>query len=294
MRPRTRLTPLYGPSLATGWVLTNSYKVHSDEEQSRTSEWFQGLWWGSERIWLGDFLRLICSHRHLDVPVAKTEKDDGVYPCAGDADGPLFFSLEGLLRDPDDNQHGLINGKLYELVDAPKDPKTMDVDGPAVSTSTTHGVDPAGPSTGRASPVKGSVPPSSLDSQGPSQSALLGSANPPLLLTDHIFALPDPPAGKQFRLLHSHEIKLTFAFSVIGGRYYPSLLNTAKTHDLDRARNLDRRLMVLSGGSQGIADGNGLLQGGVFMGSDVQKSSRFEMITGAYPIIQKSLEKDWK
>ena len=249
-------------------MLTNSFKNPSTEGSSGSSELFQGLWWGSERVWLGDLVRLICSHRHLKLSVADTEKVDGLFPVEGDQNDPLFFSLEELCRDPDDSQHGLMSGKLYELVDVPHDADAMEVD----SAGQLPGTDSS------SSAFKVPAPPHAAESQP---------------MPDHVFALPDPPAGKKFRLLHSPEVKVTLSFAVLGGRYYPALTDVVKRSSPDLQSAADT-LMVLAGASQQGSDENGHVSARGYMGADVQKGSRFEMITGGYPIVKRSLEKDWE
>jgi hypothetical protein len=268
-------------SPCTGWVFTNPYKATPDEDDPPTDQWYQGLWWGAERIWSGDLVRLIATHSQLDLPIAHTADDKGLYPSRGDPAGPLFLLIDGMFIDPSSekgSEQGLIKGRVYELVDA----STNGTDALAPMELNGSGairMGEPGPSIVRSPTVK---PPNS-----PPFAAC------PLSTSAAITSLPAPPAGKSFRLLHPPAIKLTFPMAaVLAGRYYPRATKRLSVEAEAVARFMD----ILGGGdSQVHAEAGDLrVYGGVFMGAQKMKTSRFEMLTDGRQHDDDVIRETWK
>lgn len=247
--------------------------------------------WGTERIWLGDFVRVLGSHQHLLSPIADNDAEDGVYPAQGEPNGALFFSIEGLFNDPNSEKNGLMIGRLYEVVD----------DAPSDDPDSAMQVDEAGPSNTSASVFKVPDVPASAGTSAPGASPLL------LTKSGQIFPLPSPPVGKAFRLLHSPEVKITLPLANLAGRYYPSLPDTVDFLPLDTVNgeaslghfapppSIARSMSVLAGGSfeRSAEDREPKAYGGVFMGPEERKGNRFEMITDGYPTVKRTVEGNW-
>ncbi|EKM50468.1 uncharacterized protein PHACADRAFT_263777 [Phanerochaete carnosa HHB-10118-sp] len=194
---------------------------------------YQGLWWGAERIWTEELVRLKLSRRQF-VP----QGSDVVYPPAspskgtvewnkeqgfqvdselhGSADKGLFMKIDGLFVVEVDNKDGSAqkvkecraSGMIYELVD--------------------HDWEP--PNKGKERATDQSVPTSEPQSQATPNVASPGSVSAPSTpitkprpILTATYPLPDPPMGYKFNpiLPPGHEVVLSL--SLISGRYYPHL-----------------------------------------------------------------------
>lgn len=73
--------------------------------EDSTLPWFQYLWWGAEKIWSGELIRLIVSAK--DLP-------KGLRPISLGSDTRCFFlKVTGIYRS--DEEKGMIKGPIFEL-----------------------------------------------------------------------------------------------------------------------------------------------------------------------------------
>ena len=205
---------------------------------------YQGLWWGAERIWTEELVRLKLARcqfaptgNEIVYPPAGPSKstrewnaqhgvalDDSL---AGSGEKGLFMKIDGLFVVEIDNKDGpgvvkecRASGMIYELVD--QDWEESDGNVPA------HTSDTNGKGKGRATDV--GSPATLLQNDGagsshngsPSAQTTSPSAPQRPVLTA-TYPLPDPPMGYKFKpiLQPGHEVVLSL--SLISGRYYPHL-----------------------------------------------------------------------
>lgn len=170
---------------------------------------YQGLWWGSERIWMGDIVRI------------KPERTS--FPPA----------IQECLRPPAPSESSASRTALFlhiDMIHSNPDPKTSSLAGGSGGPSVTgtlweavssDWVDPAEtaeePST---RPVKGTKP------------------QPPTLLD--AYPLPPPPPRSKWRPILPPEMDMKLPVFLIAGRYYPKII-THPTFGVD-ASILDRLL----------------------------------------------------
>jgi hypothetical protein len=214
---------------------------------------FQGLWWGTERIWVDDFVRLKVPRRSLApqgaaniFPPAGAGKQR-LEQCLSENRNPDEFSagtrgilmkLEGLFVvdvPRDDGASGMKKaaracGTLYEIVEEdwedPKDaksPEAPSADG--VSQSQQN----AGPSSSMTS---------AISMNGTQQSQLNGTTSSTTVQTSNfpspnpapvqVNLLPTAPMGFKFRAITEPEYQIVVELSLISGRYYPRILSHPK------------------------------------------------------------------
>ena len=196
---------------------------------------YQGLWWGAERIWTEELVRLKLA-RYQFVPTG----NDIVYPPAGPSkttqewntqhDVPsgdpltgsgekgLFMKIDGLfVVDADSNDgSGKIkecraSGMIYELVD-------HDWDGG--DSQIGHPPDANGKGKGRATD-SASAPPSPKNGAKDSSQPF----TPPRPILTATYPLPDPPMGYKFKPILQPGNEVVLSLSLISGRYYPHLFH---------------------------------------------------------------------
>ncbi|CAE6489295.1 unnamed protein product [Rhizoctonia solani] len=193
------------------WCTTNSYS---------SEELFQGLWWGSERIWLDDLVRLRPSREDLD----PEDKMGLLPPSSPDAlNRALFLRLTYIVVDQDDPKgtNLCIGGDLYELAQGETQPPQH----PPKSFF--------GPPTGLLIPPSNAM---NTFAEGGSSSPL-GATVGPSLAESSIPMLPPPP-GFNFRRLLPAGNEMVLDVGAIAGRYYPNIL---------QPETLDRVLRTLNG-----------------------------------------------
>jgi hypothetical protein len=213
--------------------------VPAPPAQITTQIRYQGFWWGAERIWIDELVRLKMARRQL---AAQGAPD--IYPPAGPSQATLeynksllsagslaeddlgaggktlFLKLEGLfvVDTPREDGQGTrkecrASGMLYELVDQDwVDPHAKEHERLALAqekqrlaeslamTTTTSSTDPA-VSTHRTP-----------------------NGAPPRLISASPYPLPAPPKGFKFRPILKPGHEAVFSLSLIGGRYYPGIL----------------------------------------------------------------------
>lgn len=201
---------------------------------------FQGLWWGTERIWVDDFIRLKVPRRSIApegaahiYPPASAGKQR-LEQCLSENRNPadftagtrgVFMRLDGLfaVEVPREDGSGTKKaaracGKLYEIVEEdwedPKDSKLPEVTSNNLAETTSQQT--AGPSQASiaSSPDVQLVPTTSMSSpnSGPVQSNLL----------------PAAPVGYKLRPILEPEYDAIVELGLISGRYYPRILSHPK------------------------------------------------------------------
>lgn len=225
---------------------------------------FQGLWWGAERIWMGDLVRLLPQREsfppHIRAMMLPPAPKEFTQSRSG-----LFLHLANIMGDPPSPKGSLFKGKekeevqmmsgfLYELVRSDwLDPHVLPIPpasklapgrGPGVnsaipsssansdlssSTSSNETVRNHGLST---KPRKDGIS-SSVSDDSPTEN----QAQPPNI--HDIFPLPKPPPRSKWRAVLSGGNLLDIPILVIAGRYYPTILDNPivdlDLNDLDRA-----------------------------------------------------------
>ncbi|KAF8906276.1 hypothetical protein CPB84DRAFT_1675815 [Gymnopilus junonius] len=195
---------------------------------------FQGLWWGSERIWVDDFIRLKVPRRMLApngapniLPPSGPGKAvkaqwiaEGKDPAAlGAGTRGVFLRLDGLLTVDVPNESGAMKkearvcGMLYELADEdwedPEERKTLDGN----SANPIPGSSQQ-PSSSTTSPAKDPTRLSNAQENG------AGSSSAPVMEN----VLPQAPIGYKFRPIVAPGHEFVGAMGLISGRYYPRIL----------------------------------------------------------------------
>lgn len=235
---------------------------------------FQGLWWGAERIWLGDLVRLLPIKREefpprvqvlLQSPAAEEFKQGrtglflhvrnilGEEPQTG---GTLFAEQSEVYQP----KKQFIEGYLYELVRGDwADPnETLGTDSSALpSNPVSHSTGPStvsssvNPSRQDLSSITQSKPDASStqsNANHETQDTLSGNATPAgtqpnqPLQAAAIFPLPDPPPKSKWRAMLPRNMAIDIPLDMIAGRYYSHLLENPvfqlTPSDLDRAVDL--------------------------------------------------------
>lgn len=179
----------------------------------------QGLWWGAERIWIDELVRLQPSRAQVF-----SGGSNLIHPPSPRADGRgVLMRINSILSLPGETRDSpricKVSGVLYELAEEsyeePSQPsQPIELIPPIEPTST--------PSGSSHSPVI--VTPFQGEKPRLADPFEQGS-NPPSLAHMPPYPLPEPPPGFKFRPIvkSGYEIVLDVAF--IAGRYYPGLLN---------------------------------------------------------------------
>ncbi|KAJ7823025.1 hypothetical protein B0H13DRAFT_2291322 [Mycena leptocephala] len=169
---------------------------------------FQGLWWGGERIWADDLVRLKVPRnclapmgaQHIFAPSGPGNKSKLLAESRGADSSPygaisrgVFMKIETIfIVDGVGQRECRVAGMLYELADSdwedPNLPRNVD--------SISNGASSAGQST------KLAIPGSSGD----------------------FFALPPAPTGFKFRPILAPGYEVVLCLSLVSGRYYPRIL----------------------------------------------------------------------
>ncbi|KAJ1306751.1 hypothetical protein OPQ81_007737 [Rhizoctonia solani] len=208
------------------WSATHSYS--SDSKGASDDELFQGLWWGSERIWLEDVVRLRPSREELD-----PENTMGLLPPSSpDAmNRALLLRLAYIMVDQEDpnGMNICVGGDLYELArEEPRPPQSS----PPSSIF--------GPPTGLL------VLPTSNSMDvfaGDSSSSPLGATASPSLAESPVL-MPPPPPGFMFRKLLASGNEIMLDVGAVAGRYYPKILQAETLGPVMRTVNEERGVKV--------------------------------------------------
>jgi hypothetical protein len=210
------------PEMSQAELLKTSTQILCipSQSESLSQTRFQGLWWGAERIWVDDFVRLKVPRRSL-----APEGAANIYPPAGAGKRRLeeclsenrdpneftagtrgvFMKLEGLFvvdvpRDDDSGTKKAARacGTLYELVDEDQeDPKSADAASQSQQTAGTAPLTEV-PTTSLPSPNSGPV---------------------------QVDLLPTAPVGFKLRQITEPKYQIVVELGLISGRYYPRILS---------------------------------------------------------------------
>lgn len=214
---------------------------------------FQGLWWGAERIWVDEFIRLKVPRRCLAPRGAEC-----IFPPSGPGKSAhdmwlasgrdlseigagargVFMRLEALFVvdavQPDGftKKECRASGMLYELADIDwEDPEAVGDSGSMAvvndahpvsqSPRTTNAVSSAGTSQ-LATSSKGSPKP---DLSKPTSKTKVATPNDQLSHpAEYKYRLPPAPLGYRFRPILPKGHEAVVSLSLISGRYYPEVL----------------------------------------------------------------------
>ncbi|KAG9006759.1 hypothetical protein FRB94_000443 [Tulasnella sp. JGI-2019a] len=105
--------------ITTQWCATDSFEAtFSDSPTPQKQLCFQGLWWGPERMWVGDLVRVKPGRRQLHGSLLPPSS-----PEAGERG--LFLQITRIYReretgeDGNPTSRGMVAGILYEVAEAP-------------------------------------------------------------------------------------------------------------------------------------------------------------------------------
>jgi Transcription-silencing protein Clr2 len=196
---------------------------------------YQGLWWGAERIWADDLVRLKVARRQF-APQGRPD----IYPPAppsqktlehrassssepepiseldyGAGGRGLFLKMEGLFTADVDREDGSVgkecraSGMLYELADEDwVDPHAEEHEKFALDLTTKR---------------------SQLSNNNSSSGPTANSVTPNTGLSQPIYSwpypLPLPPRGFKFRPILTPGHEAVVSLTLLSGRYYPDLLH---------------------------------------------------------------------
>lgn len=200
---------------------------------------FQGFWWGTERIWVDDFIRLKVPRRTL----APTGTDHILAPSGpgktllqrlldsphadnlsefGAGSRGVFLRLDGIFavdvptEDGQTKKEARVCGMLYELAEEDwEDPKATanrlePTSGPqdgAPIASPSQGTSSSSTGTVSVAGVEGFILPSRVNNKDP------------------YYLLPQAPIGFKFRPILVSGYEFIGAMGLISGRYYPRILS---------------------------------------------------------------------
>ena len=208
---------------------------------------FQGLWWGGERIWADDFVRLKvprsslapqgAENVYLPAGPGKSAKEiwtqQGRDPSELGANSRgIFMRLDGLIIVDVTQPDGKLKkecracGMLYELADMDwEDPDSAVQNGGPSSGSSAAAAPYANGSARQTSTVTAPVP-APLYSSGTEslsvQNTATESAQP---VFKPRYPLPEAPEGYRFRGILPEGHEAIISMSLISGRYYPRILS---------------------------------------------------------------------
>ena len=227
--------------------------------QTVTQTRYQGLWWGAERIWTDELVRLKLSRsqiaprgaEHILPPAGPSRKaleytkmlnvaeSDGE-PVVGAETRGVFMRIDGLYVADILRSNGTpgkecrASGVLYELVDEdwegdlPGDNANGDGGGKgkgkAIEVLETPADEAIGQGGNSLTDVQGITPP--VEGVSSTSKSKERSANEQLShpILSSPFPLPLPPEGFKFRPILSPGHEVVLSLNLIAGRYYPRLL----------------------------------------------------------------------
>ncbi|KAK2463530.1 hypothetical protein APHAL10511_004281 [Amanita phalloides] len=250
---------------------------------------YQGLWWGGERIWADDFIRLKVPRRCLAPKGA-----DNVYPPSGPGKTAremwirqgrdpselgagargIFMRLDGLMVVDVTQPDGKVKkecracGMLYELADLDwEDPgqgkRKQGSDAPSGSSIEPQALYTNGSSQQENTLAAPSLPPTAFNPTLPGTEPATGQATTPLAMTSGSvgsasgpskirYPLPDAPEGYWFRPILPEGHEAVISLSLISGRYYPRILSHPLLDDIMR------KALVRPAGDGGLLESNNL------------------------------------
>ena len=193
---------------------------------------FQGLWWGTERIWVDDFIRLKVPRRalapsgtdHILPPSGSgklrldTSRDLGVEDVTelGAGGRGVFLRLDSIFAvdvptdDGGSTKEARVCGMLYELADEDWE-EPVSTEAQSKPDSQSNIVDQSAPSTSAFRGNEGAIPATGS-----------GGSKPPN------YPLPQPPIGYKLRPILKPDYQFVAALGLVSGRYYPRILSHPK------------------------------------------------------------------
>jgi len=207
--------------------------------QVKTQKRYQGLWWGGERIWVDDLVRLKVPRREL-APAGS----DRVLPVAPASNAAVEYTLQKGIEEehaPDSGDRGLflrvtnifvvekkvrVSGMLFDLVEdefvgagvggrEERQEDTSAFDMRSLNPALLQGENPDTSSAERISNVFNPASDRQVLS-GP----YVRSWNP-----------PEPPIGYKFRSILKGDWEAVMDISLLSGRYYPGVLSNPLLSD---------------------------------------------------------------
>ncbi|KAJ3502558.1 hypothetical protein NLJ89_g8832 [Agrocybe chaxingu] len=204
---------------------------------------FQGLWWGAERIWTDDFIRLKVPRRTLApqgngqiLPPSGPSKSvaeewigqGGSLAEMGAGSRGVFLRLDGIfaVEVPQENgsstKEARVCGMLYELADEDwEDPNTSAPSAPSHQANE-DSADPAS-----SSQVPPSVSAAVIGGLSGTPGGIVpngAGVNGSLSKDAFQYTLPQAPVGYKFRAILNPGYEFVGALGLISGRYYPRIL----------------------------------------------------------------------
>lgn len=219
---------------------------------------YQGIWWGPERIWVDDLIRLKTPRRALAIngaqhiyehappsnstlELARAKGIDLGRHMSGAAMRATFMKLTGLVvveieREGKRKKECRAVGELYELAD-----KGYEEQVPALRAP--QGSKPIDPSSSAGESSNAGANPAPGD-----------ALSAPVL--SETFPLPPPPDGYVWRRITHAGYEAVISLTLISGRYYPGILkHPLVVAELQRAQeeNRDSPVFQLEGLNSGYA-----------------------------------------
>ena len=225
------------PDMSQAELLKTSTQILGipSQSESLSQTRFQGIWWGTERIWVDDFVRLKVPRRSL-----APEGAANIFPPAGAGKRRLeeclsenknpdeftagtrgvFMRLEGLFvvdvpRDDDSGTKKAARacGTLYELVDEDwEDPKKSNKSPEAPASNAADAVSQSQQTAGTVPSSEVQTTNSTSPNSGPVQ----------------VDVLPAAPVGFKLRPITESGYQIVVELGLISGRYYPRILSHPK------------------------------------------------------------------
>ncbi|KAG5641893.1 hypothetical protein DXG03_004001, partial [Asterophora parasitica] len=270
---------------------------------------FQGVWWGAERIWVDEFIRLKVPRRciapkgaeHILAPAGPGKSAREVWLKKGMADMSeigagargVFMRLDGLFVVDAVQYDGTLrkecraSGMLYELADD-------DWEDPDAIKNTLAATDKPIPSAENDDPASRPAnpePAAVVDTIPPIPNPPLPSSQLSHPSSSSRHHLPEAPDGYVFRPILTEGHEAVLSLSMISGRYYPRILshpllettlNAALSNPLENGGLLEsNNLWALEGLSAGFHNSVDPIQ---------YKTSRTKMVEDADTTAMKELE----
>ncbi|GAA5977784.1 hypothetical protein JCM11641_006071 [Rhodosporidiobolus odoratus] len=233
------MTERYQPSIAHANIPANLSPSDKERTERQLRSWaFQCLHWGAERIWTGDFVRLM----HSNTGPLPLQHE----PTPGSLDRALFMKILALFKDQETG-HLKIGGEVFELRDLKNDAPPEGASNGAMSM-----FEKSAPPPTSAAPSPAGLPPDNVvsghgevngsgkgkktedQSTGTNGNGINGSANGtfststsnghvpvPASAASVASSLPTPPVGFEWRALSSPTHQITAEIEFLGGRYHP-------------------------------------------------------------------------
>ena len=212
---------------------------------------FQGLWWGPERIWVDDFVRLKVPRRcfapygseNISPPAGPGKQAIEAYKSTGRDVSEIgagcrgvFMRIEALfvvevIIEDNKKKECRASGPLFELVDDDWDEnddinvKQHKVHAKSVS-STPRPIKslPARALSSVTQSISASTPRLSYPSQPVTETSMSSVSSKKTVTPFSNYLPPEPPLGYHFRPILTPGYEAVISLSLLSGRYYPGLL----------------------------------------------------------------------